>query len=60
MPARSAVFDLFAIEALPKESVAKIARIPADAVPRIAQRVKAYVLQEVDAERGRTERKASE
>ena len=53
------VFDLFAIEGLPKESVAKIVKISPDEVPRIAQRVKARVLQEVEAERGSTERKAS-
>jgi RNA polymerase sigma factor (sigma-70 family) len=53
------VFDLFAIEGLPKESVAKIVNIPPDEVPRIAHRVKAYVLREVNAERGSTERKAS-
>ena len=53
------VFDLFAIEGLPKESVAKIVRIPTDEVPRIAERVKASVLREIEAGRGNTERKAS-
>jgi RNA polymerase sigma factor (sigma-70 family) len=53
------VFDLFAIEGLPKESVAKIAKVPPDEVPRIAERVKENVLREVEAEQGSAERKAS-
>ena len=53
------VFDLFAIEGLPKESVAKIVKTSPDEVPRIAERVKANVLREIDSGRGSTERKAS-
>jgi DNA-directed RNA polymerase specialized sigma24 family protein len=52
------VFDLFAIEGLPKESVAKIVNIPADQVPMIAEQVKAHVLQEFEAERRSMRRKA--
>ena len=53
------VFDLFAIEGLPKESVAKIVKISPDEVPRIAERVKANVLREIDSGRSSAERKAS-
>jgi RNA polymerase sigma factor (sigma-70 family) len=53
------VFDLFAIEGLPKESVARIANVPADQVPTTAERVKARVLREVDSQLGDVRRKAS-
>jgi RNA polymerase sigma factor (sigma-70 family) len=53
------VFDLFAIEGLPKESVAQIAKVPPEEVPRIAERVKEYVLREADAGSGSREKKAS-
>ena len=51
-----AVFELYAVEGLPKEDVAKILNISADQVPRIAERVRKRVFQQVAAE---TERKAS-
>jgi RNA polymerase sigma factor (sigma-70 family) len=41
------LFDLFAIEGFPKEDVARIANIPPNEVPRIAQQVRAQVLREI-------------
>jgi RNA polymerase sigma factor (sigma-70 family) len=41
------VFDLFAMEGFSKEAVARIANVPAEEVPRIAQRVRAQVLREI-------------
>ncbi len=53
------VFDLYGIEGLPKESVARIANVPPEEVPGIAERVREYVLREVEAEQRNPERKAS-
>lgn len=50
------VFELHAVEGLSKEEVAKILNISADEVPRMAERVRKRVFQQVAVE---TERKAS-
>ena len=51
-----AAFELYAVEGLAKEDVAKILNISADEVPRMAERVRKRVLQQLAAE---AERKAS-
>lgn len=45
------VFELHAMEGLPKEVVATIADIPPDEVPRVVERVRQQVLQEIRADR---------
>jgi RNA polymerase sigma factor (sigma-70 family) len=46
------VFELFVIEGFSEEAVAKIANVPPDEVPRLAEKVKAQVLRELTTERG--------
>lgn len=43
------VFELFAVEGFPKEAVAKIANVTPAELPKIAEKVKAQVRQEIDA-----------
>ena len=51
------VFELFAIEGFPKEAVARICKLSANEVPRIAERVREQVLNDIKpAPRRRTER----
>jgi RNA polymerase sigma factor (sigma-70 family) len=56
------VFDLYVVEGFSKEEVAKILNIPAEQVPKIAERVKAQVRKELEgqrAERASVKKKAS-
>jgi RNA polymerase sigma factor (sigma-70 family) len=46
------VFDLHVVEGFSKEEVGKILSIPADQVPKIADRVKAQVRKDLGAQRG--------
>ena len=41
------VFELFAIEGFSKQAVARITKVPADEVPRIANKVRAQIAQEL-------------
>jgi RNA polymerase sigma factor (sigma-70 family) len=56
------VFDLYVVEGFSKEEVAKILNIPAEQVPKIAERVRAQVRRDLAAQRGEgtiAEKKAS-
>lgn len=44
------IFELFAVEGFPKETVAKIANVLPDDVPRIVQSVRAEILRQLKAE----------
>lgn len=44
------IFELFAIEGFPKETVARIANVSPDDVPRIVQNVRAEILRRLQAE----------
>jgi RNA polymerase sigma factor (sigma-70 family) len=44
------IFELFAVEAFPKETVARIANVLSDDVPRIVQSVRAEILRQLKAE----------
>ncbi len=44
------IFELFAVEGFPKETVARIANVLPDDVPRIVQNVRAEILRQLQAE----------